>query len=111
VSELFHECNWLELALVALLAGVGEELLFRGVVQHAAAERWGAGAGLVIASLAFGFAHPLSLTYIVLAATIGFYLGWLWLASGNLLVPIVAHGLYDFIALIYLRYRASRPAT
>jgi membrane protease YdiL (CAAX protease family) len=33
------------------------------------------------------------------------YLGWLWLASGNLLAPIITHGLYDFLALAYLTRR------
>ena len=32
---------------------------------------------------------------------------WLWLASGNLLVPIVAHGAYDFAALVYLLHVAG----
>ena len=38
----------------------------------------------------------------MLAGLIGLYLGWLWLAVGNLLVPIVVHALYDFVALMYL---------
>jgi membrane protease YdiL (CAAX protease family) len=38
----------------------------------------------------------------VLAALIGLYLGWLWLAWGNLLLPIITHGSYDFLALWYL---------
>ena len=41
-------------------------------------------------------------TYGVLAALIGVYLGWVWLASGNLLAPVVAHALYDFVALVVL---------
>jgi membrane protease YdiL (CAAX protease family) len=50
----------------------------------------------------FGLLHPITPTYAVLAALMGAYLGGVWLASGNLLVPIVAHALYDFIALAYL---------
>ena len=41
----------------------------------------------------------MTLAYAMLAALVGGYLGWLHLASGNLLVPILAHALYDFVAL------------
>jgi hypothetical protein len=44
----------------------------------------------------------LSATYAILAALIGLYLGLLLIWTGNLLAPAVAHGLYDFIALLYL---------
>ena len=67
--------------------------------------------GLLAASVLFGLAHPITPAYAVLAAMIGVYLGWLWLAfDKNLLVPITAHALYDFLALIYLvRTRGRRP--
>jgi membrane protease YdiL (CAAX protease family) len=39
--------------------------------------------------------------YLVLAGLIGLYLGGIWLATGNLLVPIIAHAMYDFVALVY----------
>ena len=62
---------------------------------------------LLLASLLFGLAHAITRTYVVLATVFGIYLGWLWTASGNLLVPIVAHALYDFVALSAL-VRAER---
>jgi membrane protease YdiL (CAAX protease family) len=43
---------------------------------------------------------------VVLAAAIGLYLGWLFDLSGNLLLVIVAHALYDFVILVYLQRRA-----
>ena len=39
------------------------------------------------------------------------YLGWLWLASDNLLVPIVTHAAYDFAALVYLLRRGVLAAS
>ena len=50
----------------------------------------------------FGLLHPITRAYAVIAALLGAYLGGLWLAGGNLLTPIVAHALYDFVALVYL---------
>jgi len=101
-----------QLALLAALAGIGEEVLFRGVVQ-AGLERWLPEAvALVAASVIFGLAHFASATYAALAGVVGLYLGTVFLLHGSLLVPIVAHSLYDFIALIFVvrRYRAVQTA-
>jgi membrane protease YdiL (CAAX protease family) len=46
--------------------------------------------------------HPITRMYVVLCVLVGLYLGWLWMVTDNLLVPIVAHGAYDFFALVYL---------
>ena len=103
---LFRNCRLIDLATIAALAGVGEEMLFRGVIQAAVAEESGGPAGvwigLLVAAVLFGLLHLITPTYALLAGLIGFYFGWLWLVSGNLLTPIVAHGAYDFIALVYL---------
>jgi len=102
VRMLFPRASLWQLGLVALAAGWGEEMLFRGLIQPAAIERFGVPSGLVVASLVFGLFHPLSLAYFVLASLIGLYLGYVSWASGNLLVPILAHGLYDWVALALL---------
>jgi membrane protease YdiL (CAAX protease family) len=108
LAPLLEGCTLLDLALLALIAGLGEELLFRGVVQGTL-DRWlGSWPGLAAASLLFGLMHPFSLTYVLVAAGFGAYLGWLWTTTDNLLVVIVAHGLYDFVALAYL-LRRPRP--
>jgi CAAX protease family protein len=99
VAPLFAGSSGAMIALVAALAGIGEETLFRGVMQTALVARIPAWAAVLVTAAAFGLAHALSLTYAVLAALVGGYLGWLHLASGNLLAPILAHALYDFVAL------------
>lgn len=102
VVELFGDASLGQLFLLSLAAGWGEELLFRGYLQPLAADYLGPTAALVLVSLLFGLAHSLSKTYAVLATLIGLYLGWLWLHFDNLLVPIIVHALYDFVALVYL---------
>ncbi len=103
---LFRECGVMQLAIIAALAGVGEEMLFRGVVQAAVADQIGSPhgvwLGLLVAAILFGLLHLITPTYAILAGLIGAYLGWLWLFYDNLLVPIVAHAAYDFVALVYL---------
>jgi membrane protease YdiL (CAAX protease family) len=102
IRPLFQSCSLLELAVICLLAGLGEELLFRGVLQPVLARRLGVAGGLVLSNVLFGLLHPLTRTYMVLSFLLGLYLGALGLWSGNLLTVIVAHGLYDFLALCYL---------
>lgn len=107
LAPLFAGASLLDLALVSALAGLGEELLFRGVIQEALVDYFSPWPALVIASILFGLVHFLTFTYAVFAALFGFYLGWLLLDHDNLSVPIIVHGLYDFIALVYLT-RGSR---
>ncbi len=105
LRPFFGRCSVAELAAVALLAGVGEELFFRGLLQ-AGLQYWlGWWLALLLASVVFGLFHALNAAYVVLAAVLGLYLGALWLWTGNLLAPIVAHALYDFVALVYLMRR------
>ena len=93
--------------LLAALAGIGEEVLFRGVIQAWLAERYPVWLAIGGASLLFGVGHWLTASYAVLAAGIGAYLGVVFLVTGNLLVPIVAHATYDVVALMVLARRAS----
>lgn len=103
---LFRDCRLVDLAGISILAGLGEEMLFRGVLQEAVAG-WVGGEpgiwiGLALVSILFGMAHLITPAYGVFATLIGLYLGWLWIYTGNLLVPITAHAVYDFLALVYL---------
>jgi membrane protease YdiL (CAAX protease family) len=94
--------SWSDMALIALSAGVGEEMLFRGVLQTSIAAWIGARAGLVLASVLFGLLHPISIAYILLTMFVGFYLGGAFLLVGNLLTVMVTHALYDFALMAYL---------
>ena len=102
IVPLFDESYWSELALISLSAGVGEEMLFRGVLQATLMDWLGAGWGLTLASVLFGVLHPISISYIIIAGFLGLYLGAIWIYSDNLLTVMVTHGLYDFVALGYL---------
>jgi hypothetical protein len=102
IGEMFPDASIGQFAFVALLAGVGEELLFRGVIQWLLIDWTTPVAGLVITSLLFGAAHALSKLYFLLATLIGVCFGWLVLHYNDLIAPMVAHSVYDFVALVYL---------
>jgi hypothetical protein len=113
VGTVFRRCTVAEMALISLAAGVGEEMLFRGVLQQGLARLWpapwGVWAAIGVSSMLFGLAHCLTGSYAMLTALVSVYLGWLLVATENLLVPMVTHAAYDFVALVYLvRVRPAR---
>lgn len=108
VAPLFARCRLHHILVIAAAAGLGEEVLFRGVLQTALVRPFGTAGGLAAASVVFGLLHFVTPTYALLAALAGAYLGLLFLACDNLLVPVVAHGVYDFVALAYLVGRAGK---
>lgn len=94
-------CRWYDLVLLALLAGFGEELVFRGVLQP-----WigvnGFWVGLVVSNILFGLAHLITPLYALLAMGIGIYLGLIGRITDeeNVLIPIITHALYDYLAIL-----------
>lgn len=109
-----RHCTLLDLAVLSLLAGFGEEAFFRGVLQVGLVNWLGIPAGVALASIVFGLAHLITPTYAVLVTLVGLYFGALLVWSDSLLAVSLAHAVYDFIALLYLvRVRqpdAERPA-
>lgn len=105
-------CRWYELLLVAALAGIGEELLFRGALQMWLERLGGYLPSLWVSNLVFALCHAITITYAVLAFVMGMFLGYLLDASGerSLLTPMITHGLYDFFAFCILAadYRARQ---
>ncbi len=105
-----------DLLLLSLSAGIGEELLFRGLIQG-----WWMSLsetqsfleslpGMAIAAVCFGFAHPLSKTYIVLATLAGFLFAILYWATRDLLACVLAHAIYDAIICVYWKWTQSQLA-
>jgi hypothetical protein len=106
-----HYYHWADLFILSAIAGLSEELLFRGVIQPWIESSWGYITGLVVSNIIFGLAHAVTPLYAVLAALVGIYLSLSMNYGGdkNLLLPIVIHGLYDFLAFLALlrAYRAN----
>lgn len=88
---------WLDLIWLGLLPGLSEELLFRGVMLPSLGLNW---SGLLVSSLCFGILHFNGWPYVIWATIVGLLLGFSALATGNLLVPIVAHITTNLVASI-----------
>lgn len=93
---------------LGIVAGVGEEMLFRGILQSELASRLGPWAGVTIASLLFGALHAVTPAYATLAGIASLYFGGLYLACGNLAVPIATHAIYDVAALFFAHWTVCR---
>jgi uncharacterized protein len=104
IVPLFGQLHPLGAVAIGLAAGVGEEWLFRGVLQPLL--------GVVLSSVVFGLAHVggvRMLPFGVWATAMGFIMGTLASLTGGLIAPMVAHGVYDMLALEYIR-RGARYA-
>ena len=106
-----HRYHWTDLFMLAAIAGVSEELLFRGVIQPWIERSWGIAVGLIASNIVFGLVHAVTPLYALLAALVGIYLGLSLDYGGerNLLTPVIIHGFYDFLAFVALMrvYRAG----
>jgi membrane protease YdiL (CAAX protease family) len=86
-----------------LIAGIPEEILFRGAIQP--------DTGLVVAAIIFGVLHAITRMYFVYATGAGILLGVLAEWSGGLWMPIAAHFVIDVVMFLLLlaRWRRHTP--
>lgn len=107
------------IALLCIAAGVGEELLFRGLIQggitqfmaYRAPMPMGAApwiGGILVASVLFAAAHAVTRTYSVLVFFLSIFFGLVFYLSGSLVPVIIAHALYDFFVFVYIRQRFAK---
>lgn len=114
LGEMIRARSGLELVYVLLVAAVaaalGEELVFRGILQRSLAI-WlrGSGGGwaaVVTASLAFSVLHDA--WRLPAAFALGVFLGILYWRSGSLVVPIVAHLTINSVAVVAVYLAETR---
>lgn len=105
VAEYFGpamaSCRVIELALVAIGAGISEEMLFRGLLPTVLAGR-GVLVAIILPNVLFGLLHAATITYAVIATCIGLFFSvcLTMCPEINLLTVMVAHAAYDFIAFL-----------
>lgn len=102
VSGIFDGYSWVHLGCVAALAGAGEELLFRGFLQTWLSNHFALTWAILVASIIFGLLHYLSHAYFISVTLMSIAFGVAYHITGSLLMVMVWHGVYDFIALVVL---------
>ena len=104
LKPVFGNLSATEITAISLAAGVGEEMLFRGILQPEF--------GLILASVIFGLLHMGGSGTVVFGCWVmvmGGALGALAIWTGGLLAPIVAHAVYDAAAMSYIRWGRECP--
>ncbi len=102
IIPLFASCSLPELLLIAIMAGIGEEVFFRGFLQGSLGRVVNPWIALALVSALFGLAHYVSLSYAIVTGLLGAYMGMLLLLTGNLFVAVAVHALFDFLAILLI---------
>ncbi len=76
--------------VLAAMAPLAEELIFRGLLYGWIESRWGWRPALVVSAFAFAIAH-FDPTYMLLVLPLGFLFSWLRWKTNSLLPSFVAH--------------------
>lgn len=96
---------------LAVASAVGEEMFFRGAIQAGLVSALGVLSGLLAASVLFGAMHvPWNRqlwSWTLMATAMGVVFGVLYLATGELLAPVLAHAVINRENVRYLL--ATRP--
>lgn len=103
LTELIHTPQQLAFIIFSALiaGGIKEELQRAFILTRFRLYLGGAGLGLILWSLVFGAGHYVQgVQGVVIAATYGLIFGAVYVLSGSLIAPIVAHSAYDTIALL-----------
>lgn len=93
----------LEVFILCIFIGLGEELLFRGVLQSWS-NQFGVVYAIIFTNLLFGILHSVTRVYVIVASLMGVYLSLLLIlfTPHNLLIPITTHTVYDFLCFMML---------
>jgi membrane protease YdiL (CAAX protease family) len=96
-----------------IVAPIGEEILYRGVIAQAWGRQSGARRAIVFSAIVFAFAHTLAIggesvgdalavagVAFAIRLPLGLALGWLWVRRRSLLATIVLHAAYNALLVL-----------
>jgi membrane protease YdiL (CAAX protease family) len=99
VADASGPSRLLALLALGLAPPIGEELLFRGLIQQAALRRLGAAGAILLSAAAFGAIH-LDPVHSPTAFVMGLYLGAVVELGGGLRGAIFCHALNNVLAVV-----------
>jgi membrane protease YdiL (CAAX protease family) len=92
----------MSILVLVLTPAFCEELFFRGYIQKSLALNLSPKKAVLFAGLVFALFHMEWFNFLPLTL-LGWYIGYIYLKSDNLLVPAVAHGTNNLAALVLLK--------
>jgi len=98
-----------DLVYMIAFVGLGEELLFRGLLQRDLTKALGWKWGLILASLMFAVMHLTwrSVPELIFVFFAGLLLGYIYYRTKSLVMPIVIHGIGNVILVAVMPYLIS----
>ena len=103
----------INLLSAVIVAPIGEEILYRGVIAQAWGRQSGARRAIVFSAIVFAFAHTLNIggesigdalavagVAVAIRLPLGLALGWLWVRRRSLLATIVLHAAYNAVLVL-----------
>jgi hypothetical protein len=89
-------------AVLVLTPAICEELFFRGFVQKSFAESLSPKKAVLLTGVVFALFHMEWFNLLPLTL-LGWYIGYIYVKSGDIAVPAVAHGTNNLMALVLLK--------
>lgn len=87
---------------IAVVPGLGEEFLFRGLIGRGLVARWGLIAGVLITSCLFAVVHMFP-PHVIAIIPVGIALHWIYLTTKSFWAPVLFHFMNNAIATILMR--------
>lgn len=95
--------------LITFLIAPGEEIFWRGFVQHHLAQKKGALLGMLFATMLYSLAHLTTLNPLLIAAALvaGLFWGELYRRYQSITVNIVSHLVFDLAAFVIFPFQGG----
>lgn len=102
---IFDGMSFVQVLILSLAAGIGEELLFRGFLQQWLTGYYTIDIAIGIAAVVFGLLHFATFSYFLLTTILGAAFGIAYYLSGSLLLIMSWHAFYDLLAIWFFTRR------
>jgi uncharacterized protein len=99
-EKLFGNRPLWHIFVISTIVAICEELLFRGAIQHAFGAYW---TSILFAAIHIRYLKHWIMTALVFGVSYG--LGWIYIQTGSLWTPIVAHLVIDCVMGCIIRFR------
>ncbi len=97
--------------MIAILPAIGEEFLFRGLIQKLLGEWFkNSHMAIIITALLFSFIHFQFFGFVP-RFMLGLYFGYLLFWSGSIWVPVIAHLINNGLAVLYYHFAGGHVGT
>ncbi len=96
VLVIVKKATWLQILLICAIAGITEEILFRGALQPSI--------GIWPAAVLFGLLHAYGRLYVFVAIFAGACLGYMYWYTDSLAVVAAAHIFYNITISVLVKF-------